>query len=98
MCAWEYSNPQSQVKGEILVGVPYKQNFSAKFLTGLVSLQFPDYFAHSVYLQTGQPLDISRNIMVSNGLQRNCSHIFFVDEDVVLQRGTLVQLHEASMP
>jgi hypothetical protein len=96
--AWDFHNPQSQIKGEVLVGVPYKQNFSAKFLSGLVGLQFPDYFAHSVYLQTGQPLDIARNIMVSNALQRNVSHLFFVDEDVVLQRDTLLQLKEAGMP
>lgn len=96
--AWEIGSQQSQIKGEVLVGVPYKQNFSAKFLAGALSLQYPDYFAHSWFLETGQPLDIARNIMVSNGLQRNVSHLFFVDEDVVLKHDTLKELMQAAMP
>lgn len=97
--AWEFHNGrQSQVKGEILVGVPYKQNFSAKFIAGLMKLQFPDYFSHSFYFETGQPLDIARNIMVSNGLQRNVSHLLFLDEDVILKQDTIISLKEANMP
>jgi|SRR5215211_3494403 len=97
--AWEFADTRSQqIKGEVLVAIPYKQNFSAKFLTGFSSLQFPDYFAHSVFLATGQPLDITRNMMVSNALQRNVSHLFFVDEDIILKDDTLKNLHHAHFP
>lgn len=96
MCAWEYN--QSYIKGEILVALPYKQNFSAKFLTGVLSVQFPEAFSHSFLIQTGQPLDISRNLAVSNALQRNVSHIFFLDEDIILKPETIISLKNTNMP
>lgn len=99
MCAWELHNPQqSQARGEILVGIPYKKDFSDKFFAAALSLKFPDYFAHSFLLNTGQPLDISRNIMVSNALQRNVSHLFFLDQDVICKADTIRELHESYMP
>lgn len=98
--AWEFHNQQqSYIKGEILVALPYKQNFSAKFLTGVLSVQFPEAFSHSFLIQTGQPLDISRNLAVSNALQRrNVSHIFFLDEDVILKPETIISLKNTNMP
>lgn len=94
--SWEYSKPQAI--GEILVALPYKAEFSAKFVAGLMGLKYPDYFAHSVYFQTGQPLDIGRNIMVSNALQRNVSHIFFLDSDIILKADTILNLYNSFMP
>ena len=96
--AWEIQNINSQKKGEILIGIPYKANPSPKFITGLMSAQYPDYFAHSAYFSTGQPLDIARNIIISNGLQRNVSHILYLDEDIVLKKDTITELHEAHFP
>lgn len=98
MCAWEFTNIQSQIKGEILIGVPYKNNPSPKFINGLMSAKFPDYFAHSVMFLSGQPLDISRNIVVSNGLQRKVSHILFLDEDIILKPDTITDLKEVNFP
>lgn len=96
--AWEYNNIYSQKKGEILIGIPYKSNPTPKFTTGLMGAQYPDYFAHSVYFSTGQPLDIARNIIISNGLQRNVSHILYLDEDVILKPETIPELYEAHFP
>ena len=96
--AWEFSNPKSQVKGEILIGLPYKSGFSAKFLSGILGVQYPDYFAHSIFMEDGLPLDISRNVVVSNGLQRNVSHIVFLDADIILKTDTFLRLREANFP
>jgi hypothetical protein len=98
--AWELSSQQQsqQIKGEILVGIPYKQNFSAKVFQGGLKLQFPDYYAHMWMMLTGQPLDTARNIMISYALQRNASHVFYVDQDIILETDTLKLLHETNMP
>ena len=98
MCAWEFQNPKSQIKGEILVGLPYRSNFSAKFIRGLLSVQYPDYFSHSIFFETGLPVDIARNVIVANGLQRKVSHILFIDSDIVLKNDTIIQLKEANFP
>lgn len=101
MCAWElleYRNNQSAKKGEVLVCIPYKQNFSAKFVKGLMALDYPEGFAHSIYFETGQPVDVARNMMVSNALQRNCTHVLFLDQDIILKQNTLTDLHEAQFP
>lgn len=36
--------------------------------------------------------------MVSNGLQRNVTHLFFLDQDIILKNDTITQLFEAYMP
>lgn len=99
MCAWEFNQQsQQQPKGLIYIGIPYKQNFSAKAVQGFLSLQFPEGYAHMISMITGQPVDNARNITVSNALQNGATHIFFVDEDVNLKHNTLTLLKEANMP
>lgn len=63
-----------------------------------MGLQYPDGFAHSVFFETGQPVDTARNIMVSNALQRNVSHVFFLDQDIILKPDTLLKLWDGQMP
>lgn len=96
--AWEFQNPKSQIKGEILIGLPHRASFSDKFLAGIMNVQYPDYFAHSVFMEEGLPLDIARNVVVSNGLQRKVSHILFLDADIVLKQDTFLLLKEANFP
>jgi len=96
--SWEIANQRSQIKGEILIGVPYRSGFSAKFVSGILGVQYPDYFAHSIYFETGLPLDIARNTVISNGLQRNVTHIVFLDADIVLKSDTLTKLKLANFP
>ena len=96
--AWELTSPRSHVKGEILVGLPHRAAFSDKFVAGVLDVQYPDYFAHSMFFEEGLPLDISRNIVISHGLQRKVSHILFLDADIILKRDTITELHKASLP
>lgn len=98
MCAWELLNNQNSKQGEVLVCIPYKDKFSARFVAGLIGLQYPNGFAHSVFFETGQPVDVARNIMVSNGLQRDVSHLFFLDQDVIVKPDTLTELITPEMP
>lgn len=97
-CAWEIANQRSQVKGEILIGLPHRASFSDKFVAGVLDVQYPDYFAHSIFFEEGLPLDIARNVVVSNGLHRKVSHILFLDADIILKRDTITELHKASLP
>ena len=60
--------------------------------------QYPDYFSHSLFMITGQPIDTSRNIIVANGLQRKVSHILFLDSDIILKPDTILLLKEANFP
>lgn len=98
MCAWELTNSRSQVKGEILLGIPYRSNPSPRFSSALKGAQFPDYFAHSEFYETGLPLDIARNVIVSNGLQRKVSHIMFLDTDIIIKNDTILSLKQANFP
>jgi hypothetical protein len=67
-------------------------------MSGIMGVQYPDYFAHSIFMEDGLPLDISRNVVVSNGLQRNVSHIVFLDADIILKTDTFLRLKEANFP
>jgi hypothetical protein len=96
--AWEFINAKSQVKGEILIGLPHREAFSDKFLAAVLGVQYPEMFAHSLYMESGLPLDISRNVAVSHALQRKVSHILFLDADILLQRDTITLLHRAALP
>lgn len=96
--AWELQNRRSQLKGEIMIGIPYKQRFSDKFTKGMYALQFPPMTGHMVFWETGQPVDVSRNIMVSAALQRNVSHLLFVDQDIILKQNTLLELFDQQLP
>ena len=80
------------------MGYRISLGFSAKFLSGIIGVQYPDYFAHSIFMEEGLPLDIARNVVVSNGLQRNVSHIVFLDSDVILKADTFLRLKEANFP
>jgi hypothetical protein len=97
--AWQFESiQQNQLKAQILIGVPYKQRFSDKFQKGLLSLRFPEMTGHMIMWETGQPVDVSRNIMVSAALQNNCTHLFFVDQDIILEPDTLIHLIEQQLP
>jgi hypothetical protein len=96
--AWQYKTQASQLKGQILIGIPYKQRFSDKFQKSLIALRFPEMTGHMVIWETGQPVDVSRNIMVSVALQNNCSHLYFVDQDIILEPDTLTLLFEQQLP
>lgn len=98
MCAWEMQNRRSQLKGEIMIAIPYKQRFSDKFSKGMYSLQFPAMTGHMVFWETGQPVDVSRNIAASIALQRNCTHLFFVDQDIILKQNSLLELFDQQLP
>ena len=81
-----------------MIGIPYKQRFSDKFQKGLLSLRFPEMTGHMVFWETGQPVDVSRNIMVSVALQRNLSHLYFVDQDIIVNPNSLTDLFEQYLP
>jgi glycosyltransferase involved in cell wall biosynthesis len=53
---------------------------------------------HTFALETGQPIDISRNIAVSKALQLNAKYLLFIDSDVVVFPDSLEQLLMARRP
>lgn len=75
----------------VLVGVPTSEMARrAAFYDHYHSLQLPmgtmATFAH------GQSIAHNRNIIVKQALENGCSHIFFIDDDIVLPPDILIQL------
>ena len=53
---------------------------------------------HTFALETGQPIDISRNIAVSKALQMKAKYLLFIDSDMIVFPDSLEQLLMARRP
>ena len=98
--AWEveafYARNQNQ--RDILVAIPHTGRVSFDFAANLAMLQPPPNTSMAISGNTGQPIDIARNIFASKALQMQCQYIFYVDSDMILKAGTLVELWNERMP
>lgn len=98
MCAWEYQTANQVHKKQILVGVPHREKFSDKFYIATIGMQVPEGYMRHIMTQSGQPLDVGRNMMVTTALQRNWDYLYFIDQDVIIKPETLTDLIEARQP
>lgn len=79
----EAKNTPEKVVPSMCIGVPYKNKFTINFLSGLFKLELPEI--HDYIFDGGsRPLDLSRNIIVSQALQNKFEYILFLDSDIVL--------------
>lgn len=101
MCAWiieQQIQQQQQNNSDLLISVPHKGAFSARWVMGFHSLKIPFPNSPTIILEAGQPVDVSRNIAVTKALQVKAKYLFFIDSDVILNSDTLEQLAVIRMP
>ncbi len=82
-------------KDKVFIGIPA---FEAQVHTDLVGVIF--MWAHKfkidlLFCNGATPLHAARNVIVEAFLKTNCSHLFFIDDDVIPPEPTLGKLLEA---
>lgn len=93
MCAWLYDRAANP---ELMVGVPHTGKVSFRWFVHYYAMQNP--LRTVISGESGQPIDISRNITISKALQYGCEYVFFLDSDVIVESETLVKLLESKLP
>ena len=76
---------------KILIGLSTGENIRrAEFLPSFIALERP----HGSYTSTvhGQSPAKARNIIIDQALTNNCTHILFIDDDMILPPDTLAKL------
>lgn len=79
---------------KIGIGLSIGGNVSAEFLKMLLE-RFEEWslkYSISMLIDQVIPIDLSRNNIVNLAKKLNCNHIFFVDSDVLIERGHLDRL------
>lgn len=88
------------VKPTIVIGVPHRDNFSGSWIMGLLrTLQNDEDVSFEVVLDGGsRPVDVSRNVIVTQALKWKADYVFFIDSDIVLEREDIVKLIKVNKP
>lgn len=92
--AWEIDISQQPEK--IGIATPHMGEVSAGYAAGLKACQIP--FDILMIMQKNAPLDLARNMCVSQALKNSCTRIFFVDSDIELGVDTFIKLFNTDMP
>ena len=81
---------------DLLVCTPSRDGrFTQHWLMGCLEMELPQGWKITRTMESGQPVDVSRNIAVTKALQSNARYILFWDADVIppkLALNTLIQL------
>ena len=96
--SWELESyfSQNPNQRDILIAIPHTGRVSADVALHWVMLSHP---ASVAWLgSSGQPIDVARNIMCSKALQMGCTHLFFLDSDIIVKPETLQMLYGENMP
>lgn len=97
--AWEIEsfisrNPNQR---DVLVAIPHRGDVSFDFAAHLAMLQPPAGMSMAISGNTGQPLDISRNIFAAKALQMQANCLFYLDSDMLVKPDTIHALSEERM-
>lgn len=78
------NQPQSNViMPSVMIGIPYKEKFSAAFFKGLYTVKLPPLY-DMAFDGGSRPLDLSRNIIVAQAMQKKFEYLLMLDSDIVL--------------
>ena len=83
---------------DILIATPNTGQVSYRWATSLRMLQIPPYFSWATAGAQGQPIDLARNVLVTNALRDKSKYIFFLDSDVIPKEDTLIKLVKLNLP
>lgn len=78
---------------KVLIGLSTGEHVrNASFIPSFIGLQRPD--GSFTMTSHGQSPAVSRNTIIKSALDNNCSHIFFMDDDMIFPPDTLLKLIE----
>lgn len=78
--------------------MPHTGKVSFEWAVRFKELQLPAYMSWAIGGNQGAPVDMARNVLVTNALRDHSRYIFFVDSDVLMRSNTLTQLVSHSLP
>lgn len=85
--------PQALMNKKILIGLSTGEHIRrAEFLPSFLSIEKPD--GTLTITVHGQSPAKSRNLIIEQALKNDCTHILFVDDDMVLAVDTLLRLEK----
>lgn len=80
----------------LLIAIPTRGIVSTRFCASLIRLDVPDNTIWTFI--ENYPIDIARNLAVSQALAYKCQYLFFIDDDIVLKEDTLMRLLDLKLP
>ncbi len=95
--AWIFPTQDTSNDTDLFISIPHRNAFSGRFVGSILTMRVP-IPRHTFALETGQPIDISRNISVSKALQLNAKYLLFIDSDMIVFPDSLEQLLMARRP
>lgn len=75
------------------IAVPSLGMVSVPWHNRIIMLGIPMNTQHCRMFVVGKPVDKARNELVKAALESNCSHVFFIDDDVLIPPDALIRLH-----
>ena len=95
--AWIFPTEDNAATTDLFISIPHRNAFTGRFLGSILTMRVP-IPRHTFALETGQPIDISRNIAVSKALQLKAKFLLFIDSDIIVFPDSLEQLLAARRP
>lgn len=84
---------------DLLICTPTRDGkVTQHWMMGRLELEMPTGQKITMAMETGQPVDTSRNIAITKALQANSKHILFWDSDVIPPKHLLNTLLQLSLP
>jgi len=80
----------------VLIGIPHTGTATYHHFLSLVACSIP--FTRHYSCKSGYPLDIARNLIVTDMLQQHAGWLFFVDSDIRLRPDTFQTLYDSHLP
>ncbi len=102
MAFWEReATEQKELQQAIRIAlcIPHTGITTYAHVQGLIQFIMSSTGYHVIYLtQSGTAVDLSRNIMVTRGLQQNVGKFLFVDSDMLIDGNTFPNLLASNLP
>lgn len=89
-----FQNPEHP---DLLIAIPNRFYLSQNWVGSLLQVRIP-FRSHQWKFDTGNPIDISRNISCTTALQNRCRYLLFIDADVLLPPDAVEKLVAAKRP
>src|SRR4051812_30270641 len=78
---------------DIAIGLPFGGRLvHPRWAMGFYILDFPLHTQKSLIMVEKQPIDVARNMIVDHALEQNAKYVFFLDDDVIAPKFTVLAL------
>jgi len=80
-------------KTDIAIGLPFGGRLiHPRWATGFYILDFPLHTQKSLIMVEKQPIDVARNAIVDTALEQGAKYLFFLDDDVICPKFSVLAL------